>query len=106
MEPAIYRPTLEYVIGEIIGPDLLIVLLIALVVFGGSQIPKLARGLGSAHREFQKGLAGDGDEPAAAKPAAPVTDAVADKELPAPPPAAQNPPPSTPSAAPNGQSFT
>ena len=45
------------------APELLIVLLIALVVFGGSQLPKLARGLGSAQREFKKGLEeGDTEE--------------------------------------------
>ncbi len=38
------------------APELLIVLLVILVVFGGSQLPKLARGLGSAQREFKKGL--------------------------------------------------
>ena len=37
-------------------PELLILLLVILVVFGGSQLPKLARGLGSAQREFKKGL--------------------------------------------------
>jgi len=44
------------VFGEIIGPDILIVLVVILVLFGGSQLPKLARGLGSAQREFKKGL--------------------------------------------------
>jgi sec-independent protein translocase protein TatA len=43
-------------IGEIFGPDIAIVLLVVLVLFGGAQIPKLARGLGSAQREFKKGL--------------------------------------------------
>ncbi len=38
------------------APELLIVLLVVLVVFGGSQLPKLARGLGSAQHEFKKGL--------------------------------------------------
>jgi sec-independent protein translocase protein TatA len=38
------------------APELLIVLLVILVLFGGSQLPKLARGLGSAQREFKKGL--------------------------------------------------
>ncbi len=38
------------------GPELLIVLAVILVMFGGSQLPKLARGLGSAQREFKKGL--------------------------------------------------
>jgi sec-independent protein translocase protein TatA len=41
---------------DIGAPELLIVLLVILVVFGGSQLPKLARGLGSAQREFKKGL--------------------------------------------------
>ena len=30
---------------------------VCLVMFGGSQIPKLARNLGRAQRELQKGLA-------------------------------------------------
>ncbi len=45
------------IFGELLGPDLLVVVVvIALVVFGGSQIPKLARNLGSAKSEFEKGL--------------------------------------------------
>jgi len=43
-------------LGELLGPDMAIVLLVVLVLFGGSQLPKLARGLGSAQREFKKGL--------------------------------------------------
>jgi sec-independent protein translocase protein TatA len=38
------------------GNELLVVLLIVLVVFGGSQIPKLARNLGQAQKEFKKGF--------------------------------------------------
>lgn len=38
------------------APELIIILLVVLVIFGGSQLPKLARGLGSAQREFKKGL--------------------------------------------------
>ncbi len=50
-------------LGEIIGPDILIVLVVILVLFGGSQLPKLARGLGSAQKEFKKGLEeGQSDE--------------------------------------------
>jgi sec-independent protein translocase protein TatA len=45
------------IFGELLGPDLLVVVVvIAIVVFGGSQIPKLARNLGSAKNEFEKGL--------------------------------------------------
>lgn len=39
-----------------------IILLLVLVLFGGSQLPKLARGLGSAQREFKKGLEEGADE--------------------------------------------
>ena len=38
------------------GPELAIVLVIVLLVFGGSQLPKLARSLGQAQKEFKKGL--------------------------------------------------
>jgi sec-independent protein translocase protein TatA len=38
------------------GPELIIVLVIVLLVFGGSQVPKLARSLGQAQKEFKKGL--------------------------------------------------
>jgi sec-independent protein translocase protein TatA len=38
------------------GPDLLIVAGILLLLFGGSQLPKLARSLGQAQKEFKKGL--------------------------------------------------
>jgi sec-independent protein translocase protein TatA len=38
------------------GPEILIIVLVVLVLFGGSQIPKLARNLGSAQKEFKKGL--------------------------------------------------
>jgi sec-independent protein translocase protein TatA len=44
-------------IGEILGPDLLIVAIVAAVlIFGGSAIPKFARSLGQAKSEFEKGI--------------------------------------------------
>lgn len=36
--------------------ELVIVLVVVLVLFGGSQLPKLARNLGAAQRELKKGL--------------------------------------------------
>jgi sec-independent protein translocase protein TatA len=36
------------------GTELLIVFVVILLVFGPSQIPKMARGLGQALREFRK----------------------------------------------------
>ncbi len=41
-----------------------IIALLVLVLFGGSQLPKLARGLGSAQREFKKGLDEGADDKA------------------------------------------
>lgn len=38
------------------GPELGILLVIVLVLFGGSQLPKLARNLGKAQKEFKDGL--------------------------------------------------
>ena len=36
--------------------ELLIILLIVLVIFGGAKLPHLARSLGKARGEFHKGL--------------------------------------------------
>jgi len=37
------------------GPELLVILLIAVLLFGANKIPKLARSTGEAMGEFQKG---------------------------------------------------
>ena len=38
------------------APELLIVLLVVLVLFGGAKLPKLARSMGQAQTEFKKGI--------------------------------------------------
>jgi sec-independent protein translocase protein TatA len=38
------------------APELLIVLIVVLVLFGGSKLPKLARSLGQAQNEFKQGI--------------------------------------------------
>jgi len=49
-------------LGDIFGPDLVVVIIVvAVLLFGGSAIPRLARNLGSAKSEFEKGLK-DGKE--------------------------------------------
>jgi sec-independent protein translocase protein TatA len=52
--------------GEILGigaPELLIVLAIILLLFGGKKLPELFKSAGSSVRELRKGLNGDeGDE--------------------------------------------
>ena len=50
------------------GPEWFIVLAVVLVIFGGSQLPKLARNLGKAQKEFKDGLA-EGQKDAEGKPA-------------------------------------
>ncbi len=36
------------------GPEPIVVVVVLLILFGGSQLPKLARGLGQAQKEFKK----------------------------------------------------
>jgi sec-independent protein translocase protein TatA len=44
-------------------PELVIVFLIIIVLFGASRIPHIGKGLGEGIRNFKKGLKGvDGDE--------------------------------------------
>ena len=48
--------TVTVMISFLNGPELLIVLLVVLVIFGGSQLPKLAKNLGQAQKEFKKAI--------------------------------------------------
>ena len=63
------------------GPELIIILVVVLVLFGGSQLPKLAKNLGKAQKEFKDGM-GEG---AAEQPSNPPQ-----------PPSATPPPPPPP----------
>jgi sec-independent protein translocase protein TatA len=46
------------------GPDLIIVVLVVVLIFGSSRLPKLARSLGEAQRELHKAMREqDGPEP-------------------------------------------
>jgi sec-independent protein translocase protein TatA len=42
--------------GSLGAPELLIILLVILLIFGGAKLPKLARSLGQAQTEFKKGI--------------------------------------------------
>lgn len=45
---------------ESIGmPELLIILAVAVLLFGGSKIPELAKGLGEGIRNFKQAIKGD-----------------------------------------------
>jgi sec-independent protein translocase protein TatA len=55
------------------APELIIVLVIALVVFGPKRLPDLGKSLGTGMREFKDSITGnskdDDDEPSALTPA-------------------------------------
>lgn len=70
MAPRSQRGTLRWYGGPVnLGaPELLIVLIVILVLFGGAKLPKLARSLGQAQNEFKQGIkegAKDEEEPSA-----------------------------------------
>jgi sec-independent protein translocase protein TatA len=50
------------------APELMIVLVVILLLFGGAKLPKLARSLGQAQNEFRQGITqgakSSSDEPA------------------------------------------
>jgi len=50
------------------GMQLLVIVLIVLILFGGKKIPELAKGLGSGIRNFKKAIKEDDNEEVANKP--------------------------------------
>ncbi|HVA24416.1 MAG TPA: twin-arginine translocase TatA/TatE family subunit [Chloroflexota bacterium] len=44
------------------APELIIILVIALVIFGPKKLPHLGKGLGEGIREFKKATSGEGDK--------------------------------------------
>lgn len=64
--------------------NILILVVVVLLVFGSTQIPKLARSLGSAQKEFKKGLdEGAKEDPAAAAEVTAPAQAAAPQAAPA-----------------------
>jgi sec-independent protein translocase protein TatA len=63
-------------VAEVFGVDGIVVIVVIAIVllFGGTALPKLARGLGSARKEFERGMkhgdVRDADTGAAPLPAA------------------------------------
>ena len=69
-----------------LGPtELIIILVIVLLLFGAARLPKLARSLGEASREFKKGV-GEREEEEAAKATQSAPTAPTTPPAPAPPP--------------------
>ena len=51
-----------HILGFLSSAEMIGIVVVALLVFGGAQIPKLARSLGRAQREFTSGLAEGANE--------------------------------------------
>ena len=49
-------------------PELIVILVIVLLVFGSTKIPQLMRGMGQGIGEFKKGMKEGADEPAKTDP--------------------------------------
>jgi sec-independent protein translocase protein TatA len=52
-----------FLIGMPGGPELIIILIVILLLFGSTRLPQLARGMGKSINEFKKGIAeGESDD--------------------------------------------
>jgi sec-independent protein translocase protein TatA len=60
--------------GKLGLPELLIILVIVLVLFGANKLPQLGAGLGQSIRGFKKALGGDEDDKSSAPPTSTPTD--------------------------------
>ena len=47
--------------GDIGWPEILVILFIALLIFGAKKLPDIGRGMGKGIREFREGLKDGGD---------------------------------------------
>jgi sec-independent protein translocase protein TatA len=52
-------PALALIFGPLGVQELLIILLIAILIFGGRKIPEIGKGLGEGIRQFKSSLKGD-----------------------------------------------
>lgn len=49
--------------GSIGWPEILLISLLVIVLFGGKRLADAGRGMGEAIRNFREGMKGDGDHP-------------------------------------------
>jgi sec-independent protein translocase protein TatA len=62
--------------GFVSIPEIILLLVVVLLVFGPKRVPEIGRQLGKGMREFKQSITGNDDEPA--------REPVADAELPTP----------------------
>lgn len=77
--------------GDIGAPELIIILLIVIVLFGAGRVGKLGKDVGTSVREFRRAVKDD-DEEAAAKASAASVQAPESQPAPAPSPTGPKPP--------------
>jgi sec-independent protein translocase protein TatA len=52
-----------FIILGVIGPwQIILIIAVILLLFGGKKIPELMKGIGKGAREFKKGLSGEDEE--------------------------------------------
>jgi sec-independent protein translocase protein TatA len=52
-----------FIILGVVGPtEIILILAIVLLLFGGKKLPELMKGIGQGAREFKKGLSGEEEE--------------------------------------------
>ncbi len=54
--------TLAILIGMFGHWEILVIVLIVLLLFGGRKIPEMMKGMGKGIRSFKKGMSGEDDE--------------------------------------------
>ena len=51
------------IILGVVGPwQIILIIAVVLLLFGGKKIPELMKGIGQGAREFKKGISGEGEE--------------------------------------------
>jgi sec-independent protein translocase protein TatA len=83
-------------LGMLNTPEIILILVLALVLFGAKKLPELARGLGHGIKEFKKATRDVQDELNTAMNAEPpITPSQSSPPVPIPPAAEPAPPPAT-----------
>lgn len=84
-----FAQTLAFIEG-VGGPELMMIMFVVLVLFGGQKLPEFARGFGKSVREFKKAASGVEEEFRRAIEEVETPEQPAPKPRPNPPPAVRS----------------